>query len=98
MKYRDIGGKGPSRASDKKTEKLAKEWRPKSLHTAAIEKKYDFMQTKMFRGRLSEEEKIAVIMGFDFAIDAVGKAANENRAIRERIEEWKTRRVMNENA
>ena len=56
------------------------------------------MQTKMFRGRLSEEEKKAVIMGFDFAIDAVVKAANENRAIRERIEEWKTRRVMNENA
>ncbi len=91
MKNRDImGGKGPSSASDKATEKLAKTWKPKSLNVAAKQKKLDLYKSDYFHF-LSEAEKKAIIKGFDSAVSAIRLAIHENYHTSKRIKEWKER-------
>ena len=92
MKNRDIkGGKGPSTASDEATEKLAKEWKPKSIYRAAQTRKEDCVKSKWFRAEADELEKKAYLKGFDSAVSAISQAAYENRRIGDRIKEWKDR-------
>ena len=91
MKNIDIKDGGPSLASDRKTEKLAETWKPKTLKDATQAKKEFLVKTKWFRLAATELEKKAFIMGFDAAVGAVNEAIVENYHISDRIKEWRKR-------
>jgi|TARA_R110001592_G_scaffold270811_1_gene537264 hypothetical protein len=90
MKNRDIKGNNPSRASDRATAKMAKDWKPFGIEAFKDERER-LMKSKWFRVEASEDEKKGVLSGLKMGWNLRCEAGNSMSYEIKRIMEWKTR-------